>query len=115
MFAGYGDHRDLHVLTHSFPTRLSSDLSATKLNRLTTFSGVPVNLSRSEGFCVQMPTGQVLEWHCRTRMQPMAISEAVPMPHRSEEHTSELQSLMRNSYAVFCLKQKSKKKQPLYS
>src|SRR3546814_4594815 len=26
---------------------------------------------------------------------------------RSEEHTSELQSLMRNSYAVFCLKQKN--------
>src|SRR3546814_8092786 len=25
-------------------------------------------------------------------------------PYRSEEHTSELQSLMRNSYAVFCLK-----------
>src|SRR3546814_3121425 len=29
---------------------------------------------------------------------------------RSEEHTSELQSLMRNSYAVFCLKKKNKKK-----
>src|SRR3546814_7183462 len=28
---------------------------------------------------------------------------------RSEEHTSELQSLMRNSYAVFCLKKKKKK------
>src|SRR3546814_9819809 len=27
-------------------------------------------------------------------------------PRRSEEHTSELQSLMRNSYAVFCLKKK---------
>src|SRR3546814_6626116 len=27
-------------------------------------------------------------------------------PERSEEHTSELQSLMRNSYAVFCLKKK---------
>src|SRR3546814_1579639 len=26
--------------------------------------------------------------------------------NRSEEHTSELQSLMRNSYAVFCLKKK---------
>src|SRR3546814_6571732 len=26
------------------------------------------------------------------------------LAHRSEEHTSELQSLMRNSYAVFCLK-----------
>src|SRR3546814_1250250 len=29
---------------------------------------------------------------------------------RSEEHTSELQSLMRISYAVFCLKKKNKKK-----
>src|SRR3546814_9258465 len=30
---------------------------------------------------------------------------------RSEEHTSELQSLMRNSYAGFCLKKKNKQKQ----
>src|SRR3546814_1268914 len=30
---------------------------------------------------------------------------------RSEEHTSELQSLMRISYAVFCLKKKKNKKQ----
>src|SRR3546814_9823411 len=30
--------------------------------------------------------------------------------HRSEEHTSELKSLMRNSYAVFFLKKKNKKK-----
>src|SRR3546814_10337884 len=30
-------------------------------------------------------------------------------PIRSEEHTSELQSLMRNSYAVFCLKKKKEK------
>src|SRR3546814_8058506 len=29
-------------------------------------------------------------------------------PKRSEEHTSELQSLMRISYAVFCLKKKNK-------
>src|SRR3546814_3603124 len=31
---------------------------------------------------------------------------------RSEEHTSELQSLMRISYAVFCLKKKKKQKKP---
>src|SRR3546814_3593393 len=31
-------------------------------------------------------------------------------PGRSEEHTSELQSLMRISYAVFCLKKKTKTK-----
>src|SRR3546814_10268203 len=30
-------------------------------------------------------------------------------PKRSEEHTSELQSLMRISYAVFCLKKKNKR------
>src|SRR3546814_3471261 len=30
----------------------------------------------------------------------------LPSPARSEEHTSELQSLMRISYAVFCLKKK---------
>src|SRR3546814_6878215 len=32
------------------------------------------------------------------------------LPGRSEEHTSELQSLMRISYAVFCLKKKKYKK-----
>src|SRR3546814_2964189 len=42
----------------------------------------------------------------------VALAEAVLFPAaismRSEEHTSELQSLMRISYAVFCLKQKIK-------
>src|SRR3546814_4288306 len=33
---------------------------------------------------------------------------------RSEEHTSELQSLMRISYAVFCLKKKKKQNNPSY-
>src|SRR3546814_2559244 len=35
--------------------------------------------------------------------------------HRSEEHTSELQSLMRISYAVFCLKKKKKTDQRVYT
>src|SRR3546814_6031661 len=37
-------------------------------------------------------------------------SWAVSTSERSEEHTSELQSLMRISYAVCCLKKKRKKK-----
>src|SRR3546814_6886706 len=36
-------------------------------------------------------------------------------PARSEEHTSELQSLMRISYAVFCLKKKKQSKQHKYT
>src|SRR3546814_6040311 len=35
----------------------------------------------------------------------------LPVHHRSEEHTSELQSLMRFSYAVFCLKNKKQNNQ----
>src|SRR3546814_16584317 len=41
------------------------------------------------------------------RMHPHDRAES----HRSEEHTSELQSLMRISYAVFCLKKKRQKLQ----
>src|SRR3546814_2205120 len=44
--------------------------------------------------------------------QNCASSTTLPTPYReqrSEEHTSELQSLMRISYAVFCLKKKNNK------
>src|SRR3546814_5426511 len=40
-----------------------------------------------------------------------SLSEARRGGKRSEEHTSELQSLMRISYAVFCLKKKNKQTQ----
>src|SRR3546814_4419821 len=43
-------------------------------------------------------------------LPPSSTVATVPMKYgRSEEHTSELQSLMRISYAVFCLKKKRKK------
>src|SRR3546814_8059186 len=38
------------------------------------------------------------------------VQIAGPFTHRSEEHTSELQSLMRISYAVFCLNKKHQKR-----
>src|SRR3546814_8313663 len=42
--------------------------------------------------------------------QPLSpATVALPWRRRSEEHTSELQSLMRISYAVFCLTKKKKK------
>src|SRR3546814_1550603 len=40
-------------------------------------------------------------------LEGAAIIGGVLFAHRSEEHTSELQSLMRTSYAVFCLKKKT--------
>src|SRR3546814_981467 len=42
--------------------------------------------------------------------RPRLESIGLRRQRRSEEHTSELQSLMRISYAVFCLKKKKKKK-----
>src|SRR3546814_6129290 len=42
----------------------------------------------------------------RTLQQPASTRIRQSLPLRSEEHTSELQSLMRISYAVFCLKKK---------
>src|SRR3546814_9744648 len=51
---------------------------------------------------------------CRTSGTPTGwvdVAGTAPLIARSEEHTSELQSLMRISYAVFCLKKKNQRKQ----
>src|SRR3546814_5104628 len=47
--------------------------------------------------------------HDRIALAIDAVGLAVAGAVRSEEHTSELQSLMRISYAVFCLKKKNLK------
>src|SRR3546814_4947950 len=53
-------------------------------------------------------------WSCKTRktsLRNLALAFGLRLLwSRSEEHTSELQSLMRISYAVFCLKKKNKKR-----
>src|SRR3546814_4411114 len=57
--------------------------------------------------------GGVYRWRCQSVSieEPYPCSSSgfrLPFSPRSEEHTSELQSLMRISYAVFCLKKKNK-------
>src|SRR3546814_709914 len=49
------------------------------------------------------------------RVREAFIAERGVLVSRSEEHTSELQSLMRISYAVFCLKKKHTKKTTTHS
>src|SRR3546814_2930476 len=72
------------VLTHSFPTRRSSDLQRRQKQQ------------RKQHKSGDSPHGY--DTRCHTASL------------RSEEHTSELQSLMRISYAVFCLKKKKHNK-----
>src|SRR3546814_8689841 len=72
-----------------------------------TFEGEgDVAFSASEG---AEPAGKVDP--ARMPEEPaVTLAEREAAVKRSEEHTSELQSLMRISYAVFCLKQKKNKK-----
>src|SRR3546814_4491022 len=67
------------------------------------------------------PNAGSLPLHCRSLLRPHmtrevsagicpTVSSMISSQCRSEEHTSELQSLMRISYAVFCLKKKKKNK-----
>src|SRR3546814_1497681 len=55
--------------------------------------------------------GQARRSRCpHARSHPLSHRQSAGRGLRSEEHTSELQSLMRISYAVFCLKKKTKNK-----
>src|SRR3546814_4417026 len=53
-------------------------------------------------------TGEGQSWNRKLELRPSASGRELTVidDGRSEEHTSELQSLMRISYAVFCLKKK---------
>src|SRR3546814_5760047 len=88
------------------------------------WNGVPVSVSRSgytgeDGFEISLPDEALTAFAdalcAMEEVKPIGLGArdslrleaGLPLyGHRSEEHTSELQSLMRLSYAVFCLKKK---------
>src|SRR3546814_4865922 len=105
--SSYGDHRDLHLLTHSFPPRRSSDLSACRRRARRMGSARSLlgggGAQRAGLFLWPLRAAGILEAG-ESHGFFMATGQSF---RRSEEHTSELQSLMRISYAVFCLKKKN--------
>src|SRR3546814_4237484 len=114
-FELYGDHRDLPGRTHSFPPRRSADLdgAGAELDR-------ERDRARLRELVAVQPQGEAvrlagLEIAARlVDVEGPALEEDVGRlgelrslrEHRSEEHTSELQSLVRIQYALFCLKKK---------
>src|SRR3546814_9957895 len=158
VFSFNGDHRDLRLLTHSFPTRRSSELRGVACARAGGARGegnrqADVGVARQariddarlagtrrrrddeEGaahvhsmFCTCSRTWSIstlsstaaAEVRASTDFEPRVLASRLNScsrkssrrpagaSWRSEEHTSELQSLMRISYAVFCLKKKNK-------
>src|SRR3546814_9291226 len=65
-----------------------------------------------DGCCIEGVAARGAEQQQRSHASAQAAHQVEWSGHgwRSEEHTSELQSLMRISYAVFCLKKKKNKK-----
>src|SRR3546814_5931570 len=73
----------------------------------TLFRSVPMVCATATFSAIFGVTSSVTVRKARTTVLPSTIVCSVD---RSEEHTSELQSLMRISYAVFCLNKKKNKK-----
>src|SRR3546814_4479091 len=59
--------------------------------------------------CFRETNGSPVGVKSAIAFKPNILESDLSRLSRSEEHTSELQSLMRISYAVFCLKKKNKK------
>src|SRR3546814_4233588 len=80
------------------------------------FAGHTLELGVDAGQCVRITTGAplpagadtvVMKENTRLEGDRVVVHVAPKPGQRSEEHTSELQSLMRISYAVFCLKKQT--------
>src|SRR3546814_9823314 len=105
----------LPVLNPSFPTRLFSDLVPPRraphiLRDPDPFVGRgPQDVEAAELPDDAIAHRIVVAFGDEAAEHPVPDDEHPGIVGRSEEHTSELQSLMRNSYAVFCLKKKNKK------
>src|SRR3546814_10085782 len=100
-------------MTHSFPTRRSSDLF--RFRRPYTVFSAPVGIPQEESpHPLANKSASLAASPSRGRECAAPAPQTSKQEHhrrgkeRSEEHTSELQSLMRISYAVFCLKKKKK-------
>src|SRR3546814_4662528 len=119
IFLCYGAHRDLPVLSHSVPTRRSSDLDDFRRADAVEVDGRSGDALRELGErqadqraagvghrVLQVQREFVVGGADRCAFGAQA-RDAHAQLGRSEEHTSELQSLMRISYAVFCLKKKN--------
>src|SRR3546814_19284195 len=96
-------HRDLHVLTLSFPTRRASDLILKPIAECRGNARAQASRRIAKkpliGSLTSVPSAIGPARVARRLIRARSL--------RSDEHTSELQSIMRISYAVFCLNKKN--------
>src|SRR3546814_3219959 len=74
----------------------------------------PVDPVTNAVFAKRLSSADLSDYDCSPAIKwPPGTPSVASDRRRSEEHTSELQSLMRISYAVFCLKKQTFQHQPL--
>src|SRR3546814_2917251 len=108
-------------MTHAFPPRRSSDLFSAAGEKLSDEIELAIERELEAPFTTVASdaigkASRVTDAAARyvdscksvvpTSFDLTGLRIVLDCAHRSEEHTSELQSLMRNSYAVFCLNKK---------
>src|SRR3546814_4725116 len=94
VWGGYNEARDKLLRWETFGTAWDPPIPATMK---------PLVLLVVVLIAVQAVTNLIRDWNKEKEVHDLV--------ERSEEHTSELQSLMRISYAVFCLKKKKQHQQ----
>src|SRR3546814_5247515 len=95
-------HSSLVVTTEGLPL----GLSAIKFWTRKKFKGTAALKKKVNPTRVPIEKKESIRWLENLKQSTQLLDDPGRCVHRSEEHTSELQSLMRISYAVFCLKQK---------
>src|SRR3546814_9447299 len=99
------------VCSSDLPSFIDDDFLLNKFSRYLVLGILAMALSLSWGYASILNPGQAMSFGLGSYCMAMALKlRTVPVhtgSERSEEHTSELQSLMRISYAVFCLKKKT--------
>src|SRR3546814_9293136 len=102
---------DMASLSLSVDTPSQEELANWEAGSPDLLANATVKLAkRVEGANLDTAVAQGVEAFLRGNALIDALRRNAPDLHRSEEHTSELQSLMRISYAVFSLKKKTHKK-----
>src|SRR3546814_5997323 len=106
----YGNLLDFHVRTPSFPPPRSSDIFVPPSPPAIVSTVVQGATRAGRGGSVPLILDMSTLWAgplCGHLLERMGAT-VIKVESRSEEHTSEIQSLMRTSYAVFCLQKKNK-------
>src|SRR3546814_5744331 len=103
------DHLVVGITVEQLRGLVVHDLAQQRGDRLALVEPLPAQLGQRLGRVTLVERDEARDPAISKILMVECIEDARPA-HRSEEHTSELQSLMRISYAVFCLKQKNKDK-----